>query len=187
MAIELSEISRLTEEYGGPWGINHTRRLLQLISMIGEGLEYNRDAIWIAAHMHDWGAYPPWAEKEVEHAIRSRQVAEDFLTKKEYPAELIRLVLKCIEFHHAGGELRSLEATLLRDADILDFLGVVGVLRDFSKNSRDMRKAFKIAQGRRNSLPGLLCLEKAKAVAVERVREMDELLSRFEAGTFGLF
>ncbi len=30
MNIDKGEIARLTEEYGGEWGINHTRRLLQL-------------------------------------------------------------------------------------------------------------------------------------------------------------
>ena len=97
------------------------------------------------------------------------------------------LVLECIEFHHTGGDRSSLEATLLREADILDFLGVVGVLRDFSKNARDLRKAFTITQGRRNSLPGLLRLEKAKVMAEQRIREMDELFDRFEASSFGYF
>ena len=60
--IDRDEITRLTEEYGGQWGINHTRRLLLLISIIGEGLEYNADAIWLAAHLHDWGGYSPWAQ-----------------------------------------------------------------------------------------------------------------------------
>ena len=135
MVIDRNEIARLTEEYGGQWGMNHTRRLLELISIIGEGMEYNGEAVWMAAHLHDWGAYPPWAEKEVEHAFRSRQVAEDFLTERSCPAKLKTLVLECIEFHHTGGDQRSLESTLLREADILDFLGVVGVLRDFSKKS----------------------------------------------------
>ena len=49
---------------------------------------------------------------------------------------------------------------LLSDADILDFLGVVGVMRDFSKNFKDMRKAYKTIQGRREKLPGMLCLDK---------------------------
>ena len=40
-AIDKEEIARLTEEYGGTWGINHTRRLLHLIDHIGEGLEYD--------------------------------------------------------------------------------------------------------------------------------------------------
>jgi uncharacterized protein len=187
MDIDRNEITQLTVEYGGQWGINHTRRLLELIRLIGEGLDYNGEAVWIAAHLHDWGAYVPWAEKGVEHALRSRQVADDFLTQRSYPAALKARVLECIEFHHTGGEQRSLEATLLREADILDFLGVVGVLRDFSKNARDLRKAYSITQGRRANLPGQLRLEKAKAIADQRVREMDELFRQFESCSFGFF
>jgi uncharacterized protein len=187
MVIDQNEIIQLTEEYGGQWGISHTRRLLELISIIGEGMEYNKEAVWIAAHLHDWGAYAPWAEKGVEHALRSRQVADDFLAKRSCPAKLKARVLECIEFHHTVREQSSLEATLLREADMLDFLGVVGVLRDFSKNARDLRKALAISQGRRNNLPGLLSLEKAKVLAGKRIQEMDELYSRFETGSFGFF
>ena len=35
MNINRDELARLTEEYGGAWGINHTRRLLSLIDIIG--------------------------------------------------------------------------------------------------------------------------------------------------------
>lgn len=188
MGIDHHEIVTLTEEYGGAWGINHTRRLLKLVTIIGEGLEYNAEAIWIAAHLHDWGAYAPWAQKEVDHALRSRQVAEAYLSERNCPLELKELVLECIELHHvyqaASG---SLEATLLREADILDFLGVVGVLRDFSKNPRDLRKAFSTCKQRREKLPGLLTLDKAKEIATQRVQQMDELLERFEADSFGCY
>jgi uncharacterized protein len=187
MDIDHNEITRLTEEYGGQWGINHTRRLLELTSIIGEGLVYDVEAVWIAAHLHDWGAYPAWAEKDVDHAIRSRQVADEYLAGISCPVKLKSLVLECIEFHHAGGDQRSLEAELLREADILDFLGVIGIMRDFSKNARDLRKAYTITLGRRNSLPGLLRLEKAKIMAEERIHEMDELLERFVTSSFGYF
>jgi hypothetical protein len=43
--IDRDEIARLTEQYGGKWGINHTRRLLHLISIIGKGLSFNQDAV----------------------------------------------------------------------------------------------------------------------------------------------
>jgi uncharacterized protein len=187
MDIDKGEIVRLTEEYGGQWGINHTRRLLHLISIIGEGQKYDADAVWLAAHLHDWGGYAPWAQKGVDHALRSRQVADTFLTERAYPQALKQSVLECIELHHTGGEERSLESILLRDADALDFLGVVGVLRDFSKNARDLRAAFDIVKRRRDKLPGLLSLDKAKAMATARVKQMDELLTRFEQDSFGCF
>jgi uncharacterized protein len=187
MDIDQSEIVRLTEEYGGQWGINHTRRLLHLISIIGEGQMYNAEAVWLAAHLHDWGAYAQWAQKDVDHALRSRQLADTFLIERACPQALKQVVLECIELHHVGGDNRSLESILLRDADVLDFLGIVGVLRDFSKNARDLRAAFDVAKRRRDKLPGLLSLDKAKEMAAVRVKQMDELLKRFDEDSFGCF
>jgi HD superfamily phosphodiesterase len=187
MDIDQGEIVRLTEEYGGQWGINHTRRLLHLIAIIGDGQAYDADAVWLAAHLHDWGAYPAWAQKDVDHALRSRQVADAFLTERSCPQALKDLVLECIELHHVGGANRSLESILLRDADILDFLGIVGVLRDFSKNARELRKAYTITKQRREQLPSMLSLDKAKVIAEQRVKTMDELLARFEEDSFGCY
>ena len=186
-ALDKDEIARLTEQYGGEWGINHTRRLLHLVELIGEGLEYDEEAVWFAAHLHDWGAYAPWAQKDVDHVLRSVQVAEGFLSEHNCAEDLKSLILECIELHHAGGSARSLEAILLRDADILDFLGVVGIMRDFSKNPRNLRKAYQVVQSRRDKLPTLLCLEKAQALAAERIKEMNETLATFEEESFGCF
>ena len=187
MTIDKAEITGLTEEYGGLWGINHTRRLLQLVAIIGQGLDYDSETVWLAAHLHDWGAYAPFALKGVDHVLRSRQVAELFLAERDLPAGMQARVLECIALHHVAGSDRSLEAILLRDADVLDFLGVVGILRDFSKNPRDMRKAYEEVKRRRSNLPGTLYLGKAKAMAAERVKEMDEMLAQFEAELFGCF
>lgn len=185
--IDRSRIGRLTEEHGGAWGLNHTRRLLHLVEIIGQGLSYDSDAVWLAAHLHDWGAYAPWAQQGVDHVIRSVQVAEEFLDDQDYPAAFKALVLECIALHHTGGSGRSLEAILLRDADVLDFLGVIGIVRDFSKNTRDLRRAYEVTRQRREKLPSLLHLEKAREIAVERVEEMDAFLAQFEAESFGCF
>jgi uncharacterized protein len=185
--IDREEIVRLTGEYGGSWGLEHARRLLHLTSIIGEGRAYNVDAVWLAAYLHDWGGYRPWAQKQVDHALRSKQVAGPFLAERGVEDDLIVLVLECIEHHHSGDPGRSLESILLSDADALDFLGVVGILRDFSKNPRELRKGYEAARRRREKLPSLLCLERSKEIAAVRLRQMDELLAAFEADTFGFF
>jgi HD superfamily phosphodiesterase len=187
MSIDRVEIAKMTEEHGGTWGINHTRRLLKLVEQISQGLTYDSEAVWIAAHLHDWGAYAPWAQKGVDHTLRSGQVADAFLTERGCPEDLKRLVLECIALHHTAGSDRSLEATLMRDADGLDFLGAVGVLRDFSKNPRDLRAAFDQVRMRREKVPAMLHLERAKALAAVRLEKMDALLEEFEAETFGCF
>jgi uncharacterized protein len=181
------EVVHLTREYGGEWGLNHTRRLLKNVSIIGEGKHYDSEAVWLAAHLHDWGAYGKWQQPGVDHALRSWQVAEDFLKEHHYPEEFSRLVLECIEFHHRPDPNRSLEAILLCDADALDFLGVIGVLRDFSKNPRDLRKAFDTVKKRRSSLPDKLLLDKSREIAAQRMKRMDDLLATFEEETFGCF
>jgi uncharacterized protein len=187
MNIDRDELVRLIEEYGGPWGINHTRRLLKLIAIIGEGQPYNVDALWVAAHLHDWGGYGQWAQPGVDHALRSRQVAKPFLAERDYPPDDTKLILDCIEFHHSDNAARCLEVQLLSDADALDFLGVVGVLRDVSKNAKDLRQAYDISRKRRTKLPGMLCLAKSKEIAVQRLADMDDLFAKFEADSFGCF
>jgi uncharacterized protein len=181
------EIVRLTCEYGGDWGINHTRRLLHLIDIIGEGLQYDEEVVWLAAHLHDWGGYTPWAQPGVDHAIRSKQVAENFLHEKGFPQATIEPVLECIEHHHQAESNVSIESILLRDADALDFLGVVGILRDFAKQPKDLRKAYQTVCQRKERLQKVIYLEKAKEMAVQRTKEMENVLSNFEEETFGCF
>jgi uncharacterized protein len=186
-AIDKDEIVRLTEEYGGQWGINHTRRLLQLTAIIGKDRQYNAEVIWIAAHLHDWGGYPKWMQAGVDHALRSRQVAEEFLVEKSYDPELLTPTLECIEYHHGSDPHRRIEALLLSDADALDFLGVVGVLRDFSKKPGDLRKAYEVVQSRKEKLRQSICLKESKAIAAQRLGSMERLLVAFEEETFGYF
>jgi uncharacterized protein len=187
MTIDKADIEKLTEEHGGTWGINHTRRLLKLVEQIGAGSTYDEEVIWLAAHMHDWGAYAPWAQEGIDHVLRSGQVVDEYLTAHDCPADLKARILECIALHHTAGSDRSLEATLLRDADGLDFLGVVGVLRDFSKNPRDLRGAYDQVKKRRISVPPLLQLDTARSIAEKRIREMDALLQQWEADSFGCF
>jgi uncharacterized protein len=187
MANDKDEIIRLTEEYGGQWGINHTRRILHLVSLIGKGAEYDNEALWVAAHLHDWGAYSKWAKPGIDHAARSAEVAEGFLRERGYPDTATDLVLECIRSHHTGDPKRRLEAILLSDADGLDFLGAVGVLRDFSKSPRDLRSGYNAAKKRSEQVPQLLCLEKSKELAVPRVAEMKQFLAAFERCSFGYF
>ncbi len=182
-----NEIARLTEEYGGKWGVNHTQRLLQLVSLIDEGQKYDPEVVWIAAYLHDWGAYPEWAQEGVDHAARSAEIAGPFLRDRGLPENEINLIVECIATHHSGAPDRSIEAILLSDADGLDFLGVVGIMRDFAKKPKDMRNAYEAARKRQRDVPKKLCLETTKKIGAERAREMDEILARFESETFGCY
>lgn len=108
--IEKGEIIRKTEEYGGAMGCNHTKRLLDLISRIGEGQRYDPESVWLAVHLHDCGGYSRWKKASVDHAERSKDVAEAFLSEKGCPQEKLKKVLAYIETHHSAEKVRSIEA-----------------------------------------------------------------------------
>jgi hypothetical protein len=95
--------------------------------------------------------------------------------------------MECIEFHHSGDPNRSIESILLSDADALDFLGVVGVMRDCAKSSKDLKGAVETIKKRRERLPNMIRLDKSKTIAAKRIKEMDELLTTFEEETCGYF
>lgn len=181
--IDKDEIQQLTREYGGDWGLNHSKRLLDLVSRISGDYEYNAEVIWLCAYLHDWGGYAKWKLPGIDHAQRSGEVVEEFLSNRGYPQDKLFEVLECITTHHSAGINRSIEAQLLSDADALDFLGCIGILRIFSKRTKDLRAAYENAKLKREQLPGKLCLEESQAIAVQRLDRMDQMLAWLEQET----
>ena len=185
--IDRSEIERLTVEQGGEWGINHTRRLLKLIDLIGPDHPHDEEVVWTAAHLHDWGGYGIWAQPGVDHAVRSTQVAEAYLAEHGCPQGFVQHVLECIANHHNGNPGKSIEAVLLSDADSLDFLGVIGIFRDVSKTPRNLRKGYETALKRKTKALANICLDRSKQIAQARIATMDRTLAAFEEESFGDF
>jgi uncharacterized protein len=190
-------IEALTEQYGGEWAVHHAQRLIRLVEIIGEGVSYNADAIWIAAHLHDWGTLPKWSRSDVTHTRRSRELAEAQLRKMKCPKELMALVLEAIEYHHGGAEERCVEAILLCDADALDGMGAIGVLREFAMVPTEtsgcyttptgwgMRGAYERARMRLENNPATLRMPKSRQLARRRAREMRAIFKAFEEESFG--
>jgi uncharacterized protein len=195
--INRKRLAALTEEYGGDWAVQHAQRLIRLVEIVGEGLEYNPEVIWIAAHLHDWGTLPRLASQRVSHAQRSCELAEEYLTKAKCPKAIRDAVLEAIEFHHGGADHRCVEAVLLRDADALDGMGAIGVLREFAMVPTEVSACYSIPVGwglrgalertrmRMENNPGMLRLPKSKALARQRAREMRQILEAFDRESFG--
>lgn len=179
------EVARLTKEYGGDWGLNHARRLLRLVSIISADLEYNADVIWLAAHLHDWGAYPHWAVPGIDHSERSMRVAEDYMTQNDYPADTIKRVLECIQYHHGGDYHRSYESKIFTDADALDLLGAIGTMRIAAMNPRDLKAGYAAVSDWKQKSLNAIRTESAQKIAKRRVEVMDYILEMCEEESFG--
>lgn len=184
-----NKIENLTLEYGGSWIYNHVQRLLNTIKIIGEGIDYNEEAIWYAAHLHDIGAFAPYNPEKIElgHEIRSRQAAEIILADSNLDSKTKDIIFEAIENHDYRSENKSkyIEAVLLREADFLDFIGTIGIAREFARGPKDVKECCNMIFARRDGVIDKFTLPKAKELTKIRLAKMDEFFKTLQQESFG--
>ena len=173
----------------------HQPRLYALASQIGKGMEYDDDVLFAAAWMHDLGVYighRPSNQAELErwnHVPYTIARTRELLAACGFPLEKLDSVCEAIRTHQPFDEPHTVEATILRDADILEQLGAIGALRALAKVGRDTRyptfsSVLPVLQRAARELPGKIRLDTAKKLAEPRVEVLNILMSAItsEAG-----
>ena len=160
---------------------SHQPRLYALTQSIGAGIAYDDDIVFAAAWMHDLGVFVGHRPEAPERLAAWDMIAyavvvvPGLLAGFGFPAGKINAVIECIRTHQPQFQPWSIEAMILRDADILEQLGAVGILRTVCKVGRDTRfhsfaDAVRSLERALETLPALIRLEPARALAVERIR-----------------
>ena len=169
------------EKYG------HQPRLYELTRKVGADLAYDDDVVCAATWLHDLGVFvghrpeDPALLAKWDHVAYAMEKVPGVLASIGFPFEKTEAVLECIRNHQPKDEPTTLESTILRDADILEQLGAIGILRTVCKVGRDTRFAtFSDAQASLlraiDELPRQLKLESSKILAMERMRMHREFL-----------
>lgn len=187
--MHLREIETLTIEYGEGWAISHVQRVLGLIEHIGSGMAYNLEAVHYAAYLHDWGAFPRYKQPGVDHALRSRQIAEtEILPRIGLPGAVKTVILEAIAKHdyRCMEPVESVEALLLREADFLDFLGVVGIAREFAWGPNSLQKSYDRILSRIAGVRGRFTIPAAQALASQRIVDMERFLAHLVEESRGI-
>ncbi|HWQ86305.1 HD domain-containing protein [Brevundimonas sp.] len=163
------------------WGWRHSERdyLFGMAVAQAEGLTVDADVMFAAAFLHDWGGIEPFAVTGVDHAVRSVQLAEPFLTEAGFPMEKFPAVRAAILGHMYDKEPEGSEALVLHDADALDFLGALGAARLLAATGD--RPDYDQALGRIErfavDIPPRLKTAAARRMAEPRVAVMTEFLA----------
>jgi len=187
-SLSISEIEKLTLEYGENWALAHVQRLLKLIEQIGAGMEYDRQAILWAVYLHDWGAFPKYSQPNCEHALLSKQIAEtEILPQVDLLPDVKAKIIEAIELHDYRDKrpVQSNEALLLREADFLDFLGAIGIAREFAKGPKNLLKSYQQILKRREEIKDRFTIPQARMIADERLARMDEFFEILLDESFG--
>lgn len=187
--LTLDDIIQMTLDVGEDWAVAHAERLLELIQQIGADISYDYQVMELAAYLHDWGAFPAYIHRDIEHAIRSRQVVEaEILPYLDLSPEEKTVLLEAIELHDYRDTrpATSNEALLLREADMLEFLGLIGMAREFARGPRNVETCYKRVLARRYGIQGRFTLPGAQAIARVRLERMEKGLQWLNEESFGI-
>ena len=186
--LTLDNIIQMTFDVGEGWAVAHAKRLIELGKEIGADLPYDRQVFAMAAYLHDWGAFPKYAQRNVEHAVRSRQVVEtEILPLLDLAQAQREALLDAIELHDYRDTRPATcnEALLLREADMLEFLGMIGMARDFARGPRNVETCYKRILSRRYEIQGRFTLPRAQEIASLRLQRMETSLGWLLEESFG--
>lgn len=177
--------ARPVEKFG------HQPRLYALATAVGEGLEYDDDVLFAAAWLHDLGVFIGHRPEDPAELARWDNVryaierAPDVLTETGFPEAKFAAVLEAIRAHLPSGEPATTEGLILRDADILEQLGAIGVLRTACKVGRDTRfpTFTQVAESLRAALlklPPQLKLERSRTLAQPKIFALQAFLAALD-------
>ena len=189
VSLSLNDIVQVTLDVGEDWAIAHAIRLIELVKQISDGLAYDTQVMELAAYMHDWGACPKYMQKDVEHAVRSRQVVESaILPHFNLTADQKERLLEAIELHDYRDHrpTQSNEALLLREADMLEFLGMMGMAREFARGPKNVETCYKRILSRRDGIQNRFTLPRAQEIARIKLKRMETCLGWLIEESYGV-
>jgi uncharacterized protein len=171
---------------------SHQPRLYELTRAIGAGRSYDDDVVFAAVWLHDLGVFVGHRPEEPEALAKWDCVAyamkrtPEILARLGFPAGKIPAVVEAIRTHQPPDAPASLEGVILRDADILEQLGAVTVLRTVCKIGRDTRfktfpDALRALRKNADTLPGRLKLPASRELAAPRLQALRQFLAAAEA------
>ena len=191
-------IARIRLEAQPPEKFSHQARLYALSQRLASAQteSIDDDVLFAAAWSHDLGVFnghrpgDPEALRRWDSTAYTVAHAGPLLVACGFRQEKVATVLECIRTHEAHGAPTSLEGIILRDADLLEQLGAVAVMRTVAKIAQDTRFvtfADAAASLRRalDTVPAQLRLPAAVALAEPRIVSLRRFLNALDEESEG--
>jgi uncharacterized protein len=171
---------------------SHQLRLYELTRAVGAGQTYDDDVVFATVWLHDLGVFvghrpeDPAALAQWDCVAYAVKQTPAILSRFGFPAEKIPAVVEAIRTHQPQENPATLEGIIVRDADILEQLGAVTVLRTACKIGRDTRfktfpDALRVLRKNAGKLPGQLKLPVSRKLAAPRLQVLQQFLEAAQA------
>jgi uncharacterized protein len=173
--------ARPVEKFG------HQPRLYAFAQQVGAGHKYDDDVVFAAAWLHDIGVFTGHRPEDPEELARwdnvayAVELAPSLLKDMGFPLDKVSAAVEAIRTHQPSAHPVTIEGIILRDADILEQLGAIGILRTVAKIGRDTRfPTFSAAaESLRKALamlPPQIRLDTTRVLAESKIRLMRDFL-----------
>lgn len=131
-------------EYDGVHGFDHIERVYGMCEVIGLREGADLEILKAAALLHDARGSHPVNGERTNHHIESAEFAKHVLQKIGWELSKIQAVQHCIISHRFREQARpeTIEAKVLFDADKLDVIGAIGVVRALAYASQVKQPAY---------------------------------------------
>lgn len=175
------------------WGIGHSERDYHTTDRLAhkQNISLDTDVLFATAFLHDLGGIGSFQKPGVDHAVRSAEIVGPLLESFNFPKNKISAVKQMILGHTYYGPMpKSRADQLFRDADILDFLGTIGIARVLAItedpiNSGDLGSTVKLLNSFVAELPLKLSSPLAQQMAQPRIEEMKRFFKSLGIYTYG--
>ena len=177
------------------WGYSHSQRDYALARSMAaaDHVTLDDDVLFAAAYLHDMAAFPKWAEKK-DHSDVAAEKIDIVLAGTDFPEAKKEAVRAAIRTHMFYRDPVGPEARYLHDADALEWLGAIGIARDFAqvdpKGGKPLpQDALKDLQEDRDKVPSHVVTPAGKALIAPRLAEEKAFLDalRDETENFSAF
>ncbi len=167
-------------------GIDHIERVHDISLALAKGTAADVDVLRVGAYLHDI-AVPVFGPDK--HNERAAEVVGDLLDKVGVPGEKQKQVFDIIRTHtrYLKTEPSTLEAKILKDADGVDYLGAVGIMRGVMRSFRNKSYAGNVSsQGKQilgnllNNIEETFATEKGKQMAKDRIDFIKMFIERLD-------
>ncbi len=179
------KVKKVMEGRGGAHDFGHILRVLDNSRKIAKVHNCDRSILEPMVLLHDLVRYK--GQREEESVEATLKEAEKLLKECGYPKEQIEKILSGIESHsiHAGGFKmpESIEAKILFDADKIDAVGEIGVVRWFVTQApkniplQDMATIYlKEIEGMEQMLGGKMLTEEGTKLVQKGMKESKDFM-----------
>ncbi len=172
------------------WGFSHCQRDYDLARQLAreDNVVLDDDILFAAAFLHDIAAFPKWSTPKVDHSDRGAEVAVSLLEDMGFPKEKLPAVRAAIETHMYYRKPAAPEALYLHDADAIDWLGAIGIVRAFAlvgptKGSTETVAAAEDLSKKLHDVPPGVFSNAGKARLPAAIRETEQFLQDLKLQT----